>query len=182
MVLNEERHSQKVEPCHTVLNLLARADRLVPARKESLYWRAWAYYELGDYEASRAEYERTVRLEGPFVDSIPNVGKVLLNLAQDYMKAGFPRRALAAYDDSLYWWEWACRMEPEKAQHWRGSASALGMLGRIDEAREAFRRALDLEGDPIQKQRIFDLTQRLETDAEALRKQAESYFSEDPDQ
>jgi hypothetical protein len=178
VVLNEKRRDRRVPPCHVVLDLVARADRLVPVRKESLYWRAWAYFELGDYPASRAEYERTIELEGPFVDSVPNVGKVLLSMAADYLSAGFRERAFQAYRESLRWWEWARRMEPERAEHWRNLAGALAMLGRIDEAREAFNRALDLETEPANIERIRSLIQQLDKDANALQEQARRFIDE----
>ena len=178
VALNEELHYRKVKPCHDVLDMLARADRLAPVRKESLYWRAWAYYELRDYEASHAEYKRTIELEGPFVHSVPNLGKVLLNLGLDYMNYGFQDHGRRAYRESVTWWERACEMEPENAQNWRNLAGALAVLGRIDGARDAFNRALELETDPARIQRIHHLMQQLEKDAAALQKQAESFIDD----
>ena len=172
----ERFRTRKTQMCHTVLDLLSRAERLTSVSKESLYWRAWAYYELGDCESARREYERTIRLEGPFVDTVPNIGKVLMTQGSKYLEYGFPMHGLRAYAESLQWWQWACEMEPERAEHWRSRAGALGMLGRIEDARAAFERALEFEKDPAEKERTLALRQQLERDAEALSEQAERFL------
>ncbi|MFH1737938.1 MAG: tetratricopeptide repeat protein, partial [bacterium] len=157
-----KRRDLMTDQCHLVLDLLARADRLVPVRKESLYWRAWAFYELGDYKSAQTEYERTIELEGQFVNTVPNIGKSLLSQVADYLALGFRDQALQACRDSLYWWEWACRMDPDNSQHQRNLARALGTLGRTNESREAFNRALNLETDPKERKTIQDDIQQLE--------------------
>ena len=175
--LKTQRSRLREKRCHFSLDILAKADRLAPERKESLYWRAWAYYELEDYIAALREYEKTIRLEGPFVDSVPNAGKSLLRLgAEYYLPMGFKSRAMEAYRKSLYYWDWACRLDPQNPEHWQNKGGPLGMLGRIDEARAALNKAIELQKSPREKQKIRQLLERLNNEAEDLQRQAEQFI------
>jgi len=168
--LEEGPASRKAQMRHLVLDLLAKADSLGPVRKESLYWRAWAYYESGEYASARDEYMRTLKLEGPFVDTIPNIGKCCIREGAEYMRFGFHESAMKMYRDSIPWWEKACRMDPERAEHWRNYAGVLGTLGRIEESRAAYNRALQLEPTPQGKKEIGRFLEELAKNEAILRK------------
>ncbi len=171
----ERFQTRKAQMCHAVIDQIERAKNLTSPSKESLYWRAWAYYELGDCEASQREYQRILKLEGPFVDTVPNIGKVLMTQGAKYLQYGFPRYGLRTYAESVQWWERACEMEPRRPDHWRNLAGALGMLGEVEKAKAAFERALQYENDPGGKERILALMQQLQRDAEGLRRQAQRF-------
>ncbi len=173
--LVEKSPSRKTEICYRVLDLLAKADRLSPPHKESLYWRAWAYYELGEYLAAKSEYLRILNLEGPFMETIPNIGKCHIREGANYMLLGFLEPAMKMYRDSIPWWEKACQMDPERAEHWRNYGGMLGTLGRIEESRAAYSRALELEPTPEGKEEIRNLLEKL-TKSEGILKESADWF------
>ncbi len=103
-----------------------RCDELRPDNIQTLAARSETLQGLRRYEEAFADLER-VNLLDPTNADVPN-------------RAGNSLTALGRYEEALAWYDRAITLRDRHAL--RNKASALGQLGRFDEARAAFRQAI----------------------------------------
>jgi Flp pilus assembly protein TadD len=117
---------------------LAAADRLVgkaPTDAEALMLRAIVHVRRADYGRARRDAERARELDPDSPETDAAVGEVLFQCA--WME-GDPAEALETL-------EWTLRKDPDGARAHVARGETLALLDRPDDARAAFRKALDID-------------------------------------
>lgn len=123
LLVGEGRHGEALEQFE-LLNRLAESP-------EARLLLAVALQTLGRQEEAEAQYRRSLMLEPGNVLALEGIGRLFLSAAR--------------YLEATECLERLIKQQPDDAEGWRLSATALRMIGRNEQAAEQYRKALGLD-------------------------------------
>ncbi len=124
------RYHLALDQPEEALPYLTQAVRQDPENAETHFWLGVDYWALGDWEREREQYEQALVLDSDHLAA-------RLYLAHNRLDQGQWDEALAQYDKVL-------ELDETQAEALYDRAQALDYLGRAAEARQAWKRFLDL--------------------------------------
>ena len=136
-----ENGPRREELLETAIGYLERAIEIHPRFANAHTSLGLALYRLDRLD----EAEREWRLADTLRVNDPTVGRNLLALAETYFRKGLDEGSDGHYGPALEWFDKAVRLDQKNAAIWTNIGKARYWLKDYDGARDAWRRALQLE-------------------------------------